>query len=570
MQINRDDPTDARGFHPGWPCLEEAAAKRPDLRPARDFGDENQRSCGLELLIKARVITVRLRYHDRDRGWSSLGGLLLGKRSLPIRIGHSFRRREGNHMDNEDFRRASTALADALAEYRAKLASRELPVLARVKPGQVAAALPATAPEMPESFEAVLNDVRDIILPGITHWQHPRFFGYFPTGGDLSSVLGDMLSTGLGVVGLNWQASPALTELETVTVRWLRDLLGLSMHWHGSIQDYASTATLLALLSARERSTDYSASRGGLQAAGAPLIIYTTAEAHSSVMKAAALAGFGRDNLRSVPVDAKFAMDAGALNALVDADRAAGKLPCAIVCTVGTTSTTAIDPVDKIASVARAQGLWLHVDGAMGGSAMVLPEMRAYWKGIEEADSVVVNPHKWMGIASDCSLYYVRDPEHLIRVMSTNPSYLKTAVDGDVINYRDWGIPLGRRFRALKIWFMLRLNGAQRIRDKIRRDCTEASWLAEEIRSRARWRVIAPVTFQTVCVRHEPEGLAGEALDAHTLKWSRAINESGFAFVTPSTAAGRWMVRVSIGAELTERADLKALWQAMQHHAEGT
>jgi aromatic-L-amino-acid decarboxylase len=204
----------------------------------------------------------------------------------------------------------------------------------------------------------------------------------------------------------------------------------------------------------------------------------------------------------------------------------------------------------------------------MGGSAMLLPEMRRLWTGIEEADSVVVNPHKWMGIASDCSLYYVRDAQHLIRVMSTNPSYLKTDVDAQVINYRDWGIPLGRRFRALKIWFMLRLNGAQSLRERIRRDCATARWFADQVGRRPDWRVIAPVPFQTVCVRHEPPELEGDALDTHTLKWSRAVNESGFAYVTPSVVAGRWMVRVSIGSELTDRADVAALWESLQQHAE--
>jgi aromatic-L-amino-acid decarboxylase len=470
-------------------------------------------------------------------------------------------------MKPEDFQRAALALAGTLTEYRSRLAERELPVQSRVAPGEIAAALPAHAPESPEPIEALLADIQKVILPGITHWQHPRFFGYFPTGGDLSSVLADMLSTGLGVVGLNWQASPALTEVETVTVRWMRDLLGLSEAWHGVIQDYASTSTLIALLSARERSSDYSASRGGLQGIPAPLVVYATSEAHSSVLKAAALAGFGRDNVRLVPVDAQFAMDVEALQRLIQADRSAGRIPCAVVCTIGTTSTTAMDPVAQVAAVARANGAWLHVDGAMGGSAMLLPEMRAWWHGVEEVDSLVVNPHKWMGIASDCSLYFVRDPQHLVRVMSSTPSYLRTAVDGEVINYRDWGIPLGRRFRALKIWFMLRLNGAQYLRDRIRRDRAEASWFAAQVRARADWHVIAPVVLQTVCVRHEPPGLSGEALDAHTLRWSRALNESGFAFVTPSVAGGRWMVRVSIGAELTERADLAALWDAMQRHA---
>ncbi len=302
-------------------------------------------------------------------------------------------------------------------------------------------------------------DLDRLIMPGLSHWQHPRFFGYFPANSELSSVLGDYLSTGLGVLGLSWQASPALTELEEVVADWMRQMVGLSDAWSGVIQDTASTATLVALICARERTSGYGLAGGGLQASAAPLVVYASRQAHSSVDKAALLAGFGRDNIRLIDADAAYAMRPDALEAAISADRAAGRTPCAVVATTGTTTTTALDPVEAIGAAARRHGLWLHVDSAMAGSAMILPECRWMWQGVEGADSVVLNPHKWLGAAFDCSLYYVRDPEHLIRVMSTNPSYLQTSVDGEVKNLRDWGIPLGRRFRALKLWCLLARRG---------------------------------------------------------------------------------------------------------------
>jgi len=248
--------------------------------------------------------------------------------------------------------------------------------------------------------------------------------------------------------------------------------------------------------------------------------------------------------------------------------RSASLCACAVVATTGTTATTAMDPVDAIAEVARAHGLWLHVDAAMAGSAMILPECRRLWEGIEKADSIVMNPHKWLGAAFDCSVHFVRDPQHLVRVMSTNPSYLRSAVDEKVTNYRDWGIPLGRRFRALKLWFLIRSEGAEGLRRRLRRDIENARWLEEQVRGGAGWRVLAPVALQTVCVRHEPPGLGGDALDRHTLAWAARVNASGKAYVTPALLDGRWMVRVSIGALATEREDVEKLWELMIAEAE--
>ncbi|HSQ56761.1 MAG TPA: pyridoxal-dependent decarboxylase, partial [Gemmata sp.] len=433
-------------------------------------------------------------------------------------------------MTPEEFREYGHRVIDWIADYRASLPSRR--VMSEVEPGAVKAAIPRLPPAAPEPFDSLFAGLDSIILPGVTHWQHPRFFGYFPSNASLASVLGDLLSTGLGVIGLNWQASPALTELEEVATDWVREMLGLSQEWAGVIQDTASTASLIALLCARERSSGFSLARGGLQGEPRPLTVYLSGQSHSSIEKAALLAGFGRQNVRVVPTDEEFAMRPDALAAAVLADEREGRLPCAVVATSGTTACTAFDPIAAIAEVARRHHLWLHVDAAMGGSAMILPECRALWEGVESADSVVINPHKWLGAAFDCSLYYVRDRDHLVRVLSTNPSYLRTAADGKVRNYRDWGIALGRRFRALKLWCLIRSEGVAGLQSRLRRDIANANWLGQQVSSTPNWRVLAPTQLQTVCVRHEPHGLEGEKLDEHTRSWADRVNRSGMAFLT--------------------------------------
>jgi aromatic-L-amino-acid/L-tryptophan decarboxylase len=470
-------------------------------------------------------------------------------------------------MTPEEFRRAGHRVIDWIADYRAGVAG--LPVRSGAEPGAVKARLPGSPPEEGEAFEAIFGDLDEVIVPGLTHWQHPGFYGFFPGNSELSSVLGDYLSTGLGVLGLSWQASPALSELEEVVTDWMRQMVGLSAAWSGVIADTASTSALVALICARERATGFSLAGEGLQGEGAPLVVYTSGQAHSSVEKAALLAGFGRANVRAVAVDEGYGMRAEALAGAIAADRAAGRVPCAVVATCGTTSTTALDPIAAIAEVARREGLWLHVDAAMAGSAMILPECRWMWDGVEGADSLVLNPHKWLGAAFDCSLYYVRDAEHLVRVMSTNPSYLQSAVDDRVKNLRDWGIPLGRRFRALKLWCLIREQGVEGLRARLRRDLANAQWLAGEAEAAEGWRVLAPVVLQTVCLRHEPAGVEGEALDRHTLGWVERVNASGEAYLTAALLDGRWMARVSIGAIATERADVEALWALLRRETEG-
>jgi aromatic-L-amino-acid/L-tryptophan decarboxylase len=350
---------------------------------------------------------------------------------------------------------------------------------------------------------------------------------------------------------------------------WLRQMLGLPETFTGVIDDTASTATFCALLCARERSTGFSQNRGGLQAEPSPLVVYASDQAHSSVPKGALLAGFGTRHLRLIDTDDDHALRLDLLEAAIEEDLAAGRTPCALVAAVGTTATTALDPVRGMADLAARHGLWLHVDAALAGTAMICPEYRWMWDGVDAADSVVLNPHKWMGTGFDLSAYFVRDPEHLVRVMSTNPSYLRTAQDGRVRNLRDWGIPLGRRFRALKLWFLVREHGVEGLQARVRRDMANARWLAEQVDAAAEWERLAPVPLQTVCLRHVPAELEGDedALAIHNLTVADGVNLGGDFYLTPSTLKGRQIIRVSIGAQASEREHVEGVWRALQEAA---
>jgi aromatic-L-amino-acid decarboxylase len=401
-------------------------------------------------------------------------------------------------------------------------------------------------------------------MPGITHWNHPGFFAYFPSNSDLASVLADLACAGLGCQGMSWQTSPAATEVEEVVMDWLRQMLGLGKEFTGVIQDTASTSTFCALLCAREWTCAFGQARGGFQAEETPLVVYASDQAHSSVEKAALLAGFGKDNLRLIPTDDAHALRLDLLEKAILEDLAAGRRPCAMVACVGTTATTAVDPLKEMGQLSARHGIWLHVDAAMAGTAMILPECRSLWEGIEEADSVVINPHKWMGTGFDLSAYFVKDPEHLIRVMGTNPSYLRTEQDDEVKNLRDWGIPLGRRFRALKLWFLIKDQGVEGLQARIRKDLANAVWLKAQVEAAGGWELVAPVNFQTVCVRHVPEGMSDEDdLRAHNLAIAGAINKAGRYYLTPSVLKGRQMIRISIGSSATELSDVDGVWKAL-------
>lgn len=471
-------------------------------------------------------------------------------------------------MKPEEFRHLGHALIDWIAAYREHVG--DLPVMSSAVPGEIRAALPSSPPETAESLDRITSDLDRIVMPGMTHWSHPRFFAYFPSNAGLSSVLADIVSTGLGAQGMSWVTSPAATELEQVMMDWLRQMVALPETFTGVIHDTASTASLVALISARERVSNHCQTRGGLQAEERPLSVYTSDQSHSSIEKAALLAGFGRDNVRAIETDDTFAMRLDALAYALERDVSEGRRPCAIVPTVGTTATTAIDSVAGSAVLAARYDAWLHVDAAMAGSAMILPECRQLWEGVGAADSLVFNPHKWLGVAFDCSAYYVRDTEHLIRVMSTNPSYLQTQFDAEVVNYRDWHIQLGRRFRSLKLWFLIREQGVEGLRARLRRDLENAAWLAGAIAAEPGWEVVAPVPLQTVCCRHVPPGLDDAAIDRHNLAWVESLNASGAAMLTPAVVKGRQIVRVSIGAEATERRHVEEGWHAMKRAATGT
>ena len=458
-------------------------------------------------------------------------------------------------MTPEEFRAAGHQLVDWIAGYLADVERH--PVLSPAQPGDIAALVPSHPPDRVAPWSEVLADLDRVVLPGITHWQHPSFFAYFPSNSSYAAILGELASAGLGVNGMLWATSPAATELETVVVGWMAELLGLPERFRGPeaggvIQGTASEATLCAVLAARERATQGAGNRTG---AVGDLVAYTTAQAHSSVEKGLRIAGIGSDNLRIVPADASFALRVDALAEAVAADRAAGRRPFLVVASVGTTSSMAVDPVPAIGELCEREGLWLHVDAAMAGIAALCPEHRGLLAGLERADSFCTNPHKWMSVNFDCDLFWVARRADLLAALSILPEYLRTAAaeSGAVIDYRDWGIPLGRRFRALKLWFTLRLDGVDEIRAMIRRHIEWAGWLADEVRHDERFALSAPPSLNLVCLHHV-DG------DATTDRIIEAANASGEALFTRTVLDGRSVLRFCVGARTTERRHVEAGW----------
>jgi aromatic-L-amino-acid/L-tryptophan decarboxylase len=463
-------------------------------------------------------------------------------------------------VDSEEFRRHGHALVDWIAGYLGDLERR--PVTSAVTPGEVRAQLPASPPAEPEPFTAVLADLDSVIVPGLTHWQHPSFFAYFPCNSSYPAILGELAAAGLGVNGMLWATSPAATELESLMCDWMLELLDLPDGFRstgpggGVIQGTASEATLCAILAARERATEGRSNRSG---ATGRLVAYATAHAHSSVEKGLRIAGIGSDNLRVVDADAAFAMRPDALATAIAADRAAGLVPFFVTATAGTTSSLAFDPVPAIADVCRRENVWLHVDAAMAGIAALCPELRWVHAGVERADSYCTNPHKWMGINFDCDLFYVADRAALLAALSILPEYLRTAAGdaGAVIDYRDWQIPLGRRFRALKVWFTLRADGPEPARAMIRRHVAWAAELAGWVEADERLELAAPPALNLVCLRHRGGDDATDALAA-------AANTSGAALFTRTVLDGRSALRVCIGGRTTERRHVEAAWALLR------
>ncbi len=468
-------------------------------------------------------------------------------------------------MDFAEFRRYGHEFVDWMADYLGSLEER--PVRAPVVPGEIAARLPAAPPQEPEPMEAIFEDFKDFIVPGVTHWQHPGFFAFFPANSSPPSVLAEMLTATLGVQGMVWQTGPAATELEVRVMDWLRQMIGLPEGFAGVIQDTASTATLVAILTAREVATDFAVNEQGL-GASERLVVYASHETHSSAEKDVKIAGLGWRNLRTIETDEDFAMRPEALEAAIAADIEAGLKPICVVASIGATGVGAMDPLRPIGEICRRHGLWLHVDAAWAGSALVLPEMRGLIDGIEYVDSFVFNPHKWLFTNFDCSAYFVRDPEALVRTFSIERSYLKTAQDDEVVNYRDWGIPLGRRFRALKLWFVIRRYGVEGLRARIRAHIALAEELERWISAADGFELMAPRRLALVCFRYHPAGTDDPAgLDRLNGALIEALNATGEVYFTQATVRGALIIRVSIGQTYTERRHVVRAWELIRERA---
>ncbi len=469
------------------------------------------------------------------------------------------------HMSPEDFRRYGHELVDWIADYQGRV--ENLPVLSQAQPGQILSALPKQAPEQGEDFSAMLKDVEQIILPGITHWQSPNFFAFFPANVSGPGILGELLSAGLGVQGMLWVTSPACTELETRVLDWVVDLLDLPARFAstaaggGVIQDSASSASLCALLAARERASAY---RCKDQGCDGKQTIYVSTQTHSSLDKAAMIAGMGKDQVRKIAVDKNHAMQARELARQIEADRAAGFTPCFVCATVGTTSSNAMDPLCAIGEICRQQNLWLHVDAAMSGSAAVCPEFRHIHDGLELADSYCFNPHKWLFVNFDCDCFFVADRAALTRALSIMPEYLKNqpSESGQIFDYRDWQIPLGRRFRALKLWFVLRHYGKRGLRFHVRRHVDLAQQFKSWVEAHDQFELAAPAPLNLVCFRH----LDSDARNQYIMD---RLNQSGQLYLSHTRLDDKLTLRMSIGQTHTEQRHVERAWQLIQAAAQG-
>jgi len=462
-------------------------------------------------------------------------------------------------MDNEEFRDWSRRAADWGVDYRAGL--RDRPVRPAIAPGEIFRSVEASPPEMPEPMEKIFADFEAKIVPGMTHWQHPRFFAYFPANAAPVSVVAEYLVSAMAAQCMLWQTSPAATELEMRIVDWMRQALGLPEGFSGVIQDSASSATLAAVLTMRERALDWQGNKKGLAGQGR-LRVYSSDQVHTSIDRAIWVSGIGEENLVRIPVGGRFrAMDTAALEAAIIADRKAGLLPAGIIACVGGTSTGGTDDIAAVAAVARRHGLYLHVDAAWAGSAMICPEYRHFWTGVEGADSIVFNPHKWLGAQFDCSIQFVRQPEDLVRTLAIKPDYLKTRGHDGIINYSEWSVPLGRRFRALKLWFLLRAHGLEGLRNMIRNHVAWSEGLAVRLAKETDFELSSEPMLSLFSFRHR----AAEGIDPdeHNLRLVDAINADGRIYLTQTRVDGRVAIRFQAGQFESTAADVDAAFDVI-------
>jgi len=475
-------------------------------------------------------------------------------------------------MGPAEFREAARRVADLAAGYLERLES--MPVLPGTEPGALRRRLPQAAPADPEPLERILADYEELIVPGLTHWQHPGFMAYFPATACGPGILGEWLAAALNSNVMLWRNAPASTELEQVVVGWLRRLFGLPEPWDGMFTDTASISSLLAVLAARHAVPGLEAGERGLCGAGT-LRLYCSQEAHSSIEKAAMAAGVGRRNVRRIPVDREYAMLPGALAAAVAEDRAAGLTPFCAVATLGTTSSTSIDPVGAIAAVCEAQRLWLHVDAAYGGNAAVVPELRGLFAGWERADSIVVNPHKWLFTPFDASLLLFRRAESFRDAFSLVPDYLRTPEGGEARNFHENGIQLGRRFRALKLWFLIRYFGSAGLAAMLREHCRMAREFAAWVDAEPDWERLAPVPLAVVCYRFRPAALRGregepevaQRLDRLNQAILDAVNRTGKGYLSGTRLAGRFTLRIALGNPRAGMAHVRQCWELLAEAA---
>lgn len=478
-----------------------------------------------------------------------------GYPSSPIRAGD---------LDPKEFRRAGHELIDWIADYLAH--PERVSVLPDVEPGDLVDKLSAEPPAGGTDAASLLAEFERDILPHAVHWNHPGFMAYFAAGGSSPGVLGEALSAALNNVGLLWRSSPALAELEQVMLQWLARLLGLPRSWFGIIHDTASTASFHAVVGARERAAA-AARESGSSLDLNRIVIYASDQAHSSIEKAIAGLGRGLDACRKIPTDGDFAMRADQLREAIVDDLRNGLAPIAVVATVGTTPSTAVDPVNAIADIAAEHSLWLHVDAAYAGAAAMLPEQRYRFAGCERADSYVVNPHKWLFVPMDLTAFYTSRPEHFRRALSLTPEYLRSRADPRAVNYMEYSIPLGRRFRALKLWYVLRALGSARIAATVREHIRIAGLLAGWVADDRDFELLAPVPFSLVCLRYRPPGASDEEANAASERLLAAVNGTGEFFLSHAVLAGRFAIRVAIGNIGTSEEHVRRLWRLLRMHA---
>jgi len=467
-------------------------------------------------------------------------------------------------MTPDEFRKHAHELVEWMAHYLESV--EQFPVKSKVKPGDIFKQLPDEPPSDAQPFDRLMKDMEEIIMPGITHWQSPNFFAYFPANTSPPSILAEMIIATLGAQCMNWETSPAAAELEEKMLIWLREMIGLPGNFEGVIQDTASTATLAAIITAREKTSDFAINNEGASSVGV-LRVYCSEQAHSSVEKGVKISGIGRNNLVKIPVKEDFSLDPAKLDKAITADKAKGYLPCCVVATLGTTGTTAIDPLRAIGEICRKNGIWLHVDAAMAGTALILPEFQWMIDGKEYIDSFLFNPHKWMFTNFDCTAFFIKDAGSLIKTFEILPEYLKTRTRGKVNDYRDWGIPLGRRFRALKLWSVIRMFGTEGLQNKIRQHIQFASMLKDLILKESDFEILAPVIINVVCFRYSPSGLDERELNFINEKLNHNLNDSGKIYLSHTVVNGKYTLRMVTGQTNVTFEHVEKAWALIKNTA---